>query len=120
MRRPMTSRWTCSGTWPMSRCWPARRRPCIGFTQFARRNKAALAAGAVVAVTVLAAVVGLAVGIARIDREKAQKEAALEEAEGNLLLARQAVDEIYAPVAQQLAILPYMQPYQRDVLEKTL
>jgi tetratricopeptide (TPR) repeat protein len=37
-----------------------------------------------------------------------------------LLLARQAVDEIYTPVADQLAMVPYMQTYQRDVLQKTL
>src|SRR5262249_45495321 len=54
------------------------------------------------------------------EREKRQKETALAEAEANLLLARQAVDDIYRPVAAQLAVLPHMQPYQRDVLEKTL
>jgi tetratricopeptide (TPR) repeat protein len=76
--------------------------------------------GTAVALAVLAAVVGLAVSNVRINREKAQKEAALTEAEANLLLARQAVDEIYTPVADQLAILPHMQPFQRHVLQKAL
>jgi serine/threonine protein kinase len=90
------------------------------FGKFARRHKAALATGAVVALAVLATVVGLAVSYVHIDREKTQKDAALAEAEANLLLARRAVDEMYTEVADQLDLVPYMHPFQRDVLQKAL
>src|SRR5829696_717235 len=93
----------------------------------ARRHKAALGSGIVVALAVLGALVVSAVSHVRIAREQGLKDEALatavrnyEASEANLLLARKAVDEIYEPVAQQLAVLPYMQPYQRDVLEKSL
>jgi serine/threonine protein kinase/Flp pilus assembly protein TadD len=44
----------------------------------------------------------------------------LGEAESNLLLARQAVDEMYTQVADELAAQPHMQLFQRGVLEKAL
>jgi tetratricopeptide (TPR) repeat protein len=69
-----------------------------------------------------------------IAREKNQKEAALEQArasaaaaeeqrqqaEANLRLARQAVDDIYTRFAQQLADQPHMQPLERELLQKVL
>jgi serine/threonine protein kinase/tetratricopeptide (TPR) repeat protein len=88
--------------------------------KFARRNRAGFAIATLAGLAVLAAVVGLAVSNVLIKHEKTQKETALQEAEANLLLARQAVDDIYKPVADQLAVVPHMQPYQRDVLQKTL
>ncbi len=88
------------------------------FRKFARHHKAALASGTLIALTVLAATVGLAFSNAYLAREKARKETALAEAEANLLLARQAVDEIYTPVAEQMYLVPHMQPFQRDVMLK--
>jgi serine/threonine protein kinase/Flp pilus assembly protein TadD len=44
----------------------------------------------------------------------------LGEAESNLLLARQAVDEMYTQVADELAAQPHMQLFERSVLEKAL
>src|SRR5262249_22178926 len=44
----------------------------------------------------------------------------LEAAESNLLLAREAVDEMYTKVARGLHSQPHMQLFERDVLEKAL
>jgi serine/threonine protein kinase len=44
----------------------------------------------------------------------------LREAESNLLLARQAVDEMYTKVVKDFGDKPHMQLFQREVLEKAL
>ena len=79
------------------------------------------------AVVLVLAVVGLAISNIYVNREKDRTEKALEEkeealkaAEANLLLARQAVDEMYTQVSPELGGLPYMQSFQRDVLQKAL
>src|SRR5262249_26281378 len=90
------------------------------FQKLVARNKGLFLASAAATVVLVLGVVGLVRTNLRIEREKSEKEAAVAEAEANLVLARQAVDEIYTPVAEQLDVLPHMQPYQRDVLEKTL
>src|SRR5262249_17337091 len=55
---------------------------------------------------------------ASISQEKERKEEALGAAEANLLLARQAVDEMYTQVAGELGNQPHMQPFQRELLHK--
>jgi eukaryotic-like serine/threonine-protein kinase len=79
------------------------------------------------ALLLILAVLGLTVSNVYVAREKKDKEAALanarqnyEDAEANLLLARQAVDEMYTKVAKDLAPQLYMLPFERDVLEKAL
>jgi eukaryotic-like serine/threonine-protein kinase len=72
------------------------------------------------AAVLLLAVVGLAISNAYITREKERKEEALQAAEANLLLARQAVDEMYTQLAGDLSVQPHMQPFQRDVFQKAL
>jgi serine/threonine protein kinase len=90
------------------------------FGKLVRRSKAAFVVGSTVALAVLVSLVGLVIANVRIDREKTQKERALAEAEANLLLARQAVDEIYEEVASQPDLLPYLHPFQRFVWQKAL
>ena len=83
----------------------ARRRRAYRLRKFARRNKAALATGAVIG--------GRGAGgrgragrqhTSASARKRRDKEAALAEAEANLLLARRAVDEMYTDVADQLDV----------------
>jgi serine/threonine protein kinase len=106
------------------------RRPTLvqRARKWARRHKPVVWSAAVVLLVALVAVTLLTWrekrwadrALAEVSAEQTRTQAALAEAEANLLLARQAVDEIYQPVAEQLAVLPHMQPYQRDVLEKAL
>src|SRR5262249_36282655 len=98
------------------------RGPSAGyrFRKFARRNRVALATAGLIASLIAAGFIGLAMSNVRIAHEKSQKIAALADSEANLQLARQAVDEMYTDVANQLYVVPQMQPYQRDVLQKAL
>ena len=77
---------------------------------------AALSSAAVLILTV----VGLALSNASIARKEKEKAVALAEAESNLGLARTAVDEMYTQVADEISIVPQMQPYQRALLQKAL
>jgi serine/threonine protein kinase len=96
--------------------------------KLSRRHRAAVwSVGVSVAVLSLMAVGGLVTSNFLITRERNQKDAALKQretalaaAETNLLLARQAVDELYTRVADEIAGQPHMQLFQRDVLEKAL
>jgi serine/threonine protein kinase/tetratricopeptide (TPR) repeat protein len=104
------------------------------FRKFARRNKGAFVAASAAGLVTLLVVVGLAASNVLISREKNEKVAALQQArtneqtadherqqaEANLLLARQAVDEMYTQVAEELGNQPYMQPFQRELLLKAL
>jgi tetratricopeptide (TPR) repeat protein len=96
--------------------------------KLSRRHRAAVWSVSVsVAMLSLMAVGGLATSNVLIARERNQKDAALKQretalaaAEANLRLARQAVDELYTRVADEIAGQPHMQLFQRDVLEKAL
>jgi tetratricopeptide (TPR) repeat protein len=96
--------------------------------KWARRHKASVwSAGVSVALLLLMAIGGLAASNVFIMHERNQKdgalkarETALAAAEANLLLARQAVDEMYTRVAEDIAGQPHMQLFQRDILEKAL
>jgi serine/threonine protein kinase/tetratricopeptide (TPR) repeat protein len=104
------------------------------FRKFARRNKGAFVIATAAALVTLLVVIGLAVSNVLINQEKNEKVAALQQArinedaadeqrqqaEDNLLLARQAVDELYTQVANELQQQPHMQRYQREVLQKAL
>jgi serine/threonine protein kinase len=113
------------------------RRPTAGqrVRRWARRYRTAvLTAAAAAAGSVLLALAALAVGYALVARERDQKEAALRlaeanaaasdeqrrRAEANLRLAHRAVDEIYLKWADQPTRVPYVEPRQRDLLEKAL
>src|SRR5262249_31723559 len=96
--------------------------------KWARRHRGSVwSAGISLAVLLLMAVGGLATSNVLIARERnrkdtalKQRETALAEAEAHLILARQAVDEMYTQVADELAAQPHMQPFRRDVLQKAL
>jgi serine/threonine protein kinase/Flp pilus assembly protein TadD len=96
--------------------------------KWARRHQAIVWSAGISAFLVLTlALVILAVSHVWVTQERNQKDEALlakdealQAAEANLFLARQAVDEMYTEVAQQLGGRPYMQPFQRDILEKAL
>jgi serine/threonine protein kinase/tetratricopeptide (TPR) repeat protein len=104
------------------------------FRKLARRHKGAFVTAWAGALMTLLVVVGLAVSNVLISREKNEKVAALhqaktneeaadqqrQQAEANLLLARQAVDEMYTQVAGELGGQPYMQLFQRQLLQKAL
>jgi serine/threonine protein kinase/Flp pilus assembly protein TadD len=92
--------------WQQGKKWARRHRPLVW---------SLAVSGSVV---LILAVIGLAVSNATITREKKDKERALEAAEANLLLARQAVDEMYLQVADEVSNLPQMQPFQRELLQK--
>jgi serine/threonine protein kinase/Flp pilus assembly protein TadD len=85
-----------------------------------RKRRGPVAAAASAALVLMLALVGLALNNAAISREKKDKERALEESEANLLLARQAVDEMYVKVAKDSASQLHVLPFERDVLEKAL
>ncbi len=105
-----------------------RPSPVLRLRRWARRHRGAVATAAVALVVVLVtAVVGLVVSNALLTHERDQTRSAerearrnLEAADANLLLARRAVDEMYTQVAEELSILPHMQPYQRGLLQKAL
>jgi serine/threonine protein kinase/Flp pilus assembly protein TadD len=102
---------------PVLACPPSR---WYRLRKFARRNRPALTSAALLAAALVLTVVVLAISNATITREKEDKEQALAAAESNLLLARQAVDEMYMQVATELAGQPQMHPYQRELLRKAL
>jgi serine/threonine protein kinase len=100
---------------PVLACPPSR---WYRLRKMARRNKPALTTAALVAAALVLTVLVLAISNASVTREKEVKEQALEAAEANLLLARQAVDEMYTQVADELAGQPQMHPFQRELLRK--
>jgi eukaryotic-like serine/threonine-protein kinase len=102
---------------PVTACSPS---PVYRFGKFLRRHRAFVLGALAVALVLVGGIVGTSWGLLRALAEARAKEAALKLSETNLRLAQQAVDEIYAPVAQQLAVAPFMQPYQREVLQKSL
>jgi serine/threonine protein kinase/Flp pilus assembly protein TadD len=91
-----------------------------GLRQLARRHKRALITVMAVALALVLGTVASTWEALRAKRAETLAERRLEEAEANLSLARQAVDEMYVQVADELALQPHMQPFQRDVLEKAL
>jgi serine/threonine protein kinase len=88
--------------------------------KFLRRNRRPL----LVAALVLLALVGGAVAsiwqALRATQAQTLAQERAEAAEANLVLARQAVDEMYTQVARELSNQTQMLPYQRHVLEKAL
>jgi serine/threonine protein kinase len=106
------------------------RRPSfqMRLRKWMRRHRPVVATGLAAAVILLVAVTLvtlLAAGRLReqLGETKKAEELArerLEDAESNLLLARQAVDEMYTQVAGELSVQPHMAPFQRDILEKAL
>jgi tetratricopeptide (TPR) repeat protein len=98
------------------------------FRKFARRNKAGLAASALVAVALVLVLTVLAISYVRVTREKDQKEQALqvaseqrEQAQENLMTAREAVDQMLTRVAEETLIpVPQMEPVRRGLLEDAL
>jgi serine/threonine protein kinase/Flp pilus assembly protein TadD len=102
--------------------------------KIARKNKAAFLTASAAALATLLVAAGLAVSNVLISRETNEKVAALlqartnaetaneqrQQAEANLLLARQAVDEIYTAFANEFGGQPHMQRWQRELLQKAL
>jgi serine/threonine protein kinase/Tfp pilus assembly protein PilF len=103
--------------------------------KWARRHRtAAWSAGLSLAASLVVAVAALAASNVLIARERDRKEAALGEkdralrqreaalatAGANLRLARRAVDGLYNQFADELAVLPRMQPLQRKFLLEAL
>ncbi|QDV39561.1 serine/threonine-protein kinase [Tautonia plasticadhaerens] len=82
--------------------------------KFARRNRLAFGIGSSLAASLVLGVLGLTAGLLAIARERSK-------AEERLVLARQAVDEMYTEVAEEwLADREQMTPLQRQFLEKAL
>ncbi len=113
------------------------RRPTLAqrLRRWLRRHKAvAVTAGLAGGLFLLLGLVALAVSNRSIAREKGRTEQALEQArtsavaaeeqrqqaEANLLLARQAVDEIYTQLVEQCHDLPRMQALERELARKVL
>jgi serine/threonine protein kinase/predicted negative regulator of RcsB-dependent stress response len=88
--------------------------------KFSRRNKRPLFTLAVVATALMTGTVASVWQAQRATQAQALAQERLEAAEANLLLARQAVDEMYTQVANELHAQPSMRPYQRDILVKAL
>jgi tetratricopeptide (TPR) repeat protein len=105
-----------------------RPTPRQRLTKWVRRHRAAvLTAGVAAAALILLAFIVLAVSYGYVAREKDQKVAALREkdqalrrAEGNLQLARKAVDDVYDQLADKIRDLPQMQSLEREFLHKAL
>jgi tetratricopeptide (TPR) repeat protein len=80
------------------------------FGKFARRNKAAVAAGAALGAIVLLAIVGLAVNNRMVSREKARTEA-------NFQIALDAVDRFFTQVSQSRPLKAHgLEGLRRDLL----
>jgi tetratricopeptide (TPR) repeat protein len=98
------------------------------FRKFARRNKAALATGTVVALALSVAVAALVVSNIRIRGESAEKAKALQaatasqqESEESLKDALAAVDQMLTRVSEErLRDVPQMEPVRRDLLRDAL
>jgi serine/threonine protein kinase/Flp pilus assembly protein TadD len=88
--------------------------------KFSRRNKRPLITLAVVVMALMAGTLASLGQARRATQAQALAQERLEISEANLLLARQAVDEMYTQVANELGGQPSMLPYQRDVLVKAL
>jgi eukaryotic-like serine/threonine-protein kinase len=102
---------------PVQACPPSAR---YRFRKFVRRNKRALLTLGLVAAALVGGTVASAWQAIRAVRARALAQERLAAAESNLLLARQAVDEMYTEVADDLTGRPHMQPFQRHILEKAL
>ena len=90
------------------------------FRKFARRHRTVLVTGALLAAALLLGTVVSTWQAMLATRARKLAQDRLEAAESNLLLARQAVDEMYTKVASGLHGQPHMQLFERDVLEKAL
>jgi serine/threonine protein kinase len=85
--------------------------------RWGRRHKALVNS---LAVALMVATVGLAVGYIMVGRERAVAVSQRNRAESNLALATQVVEEMYTEVAEALSDQKQMDNYQRDILEKAL
>jgi serine/threonine protein kinase/Flp pilus assembly protein TadD len=92
-----------------------------------RHRAVVLTAGAASFALLVLAIVALTVGYALVARERNEKVSALdtardnaETAEANLLLARQAVDEVYVEVAAGLETPLPTHPYQQELFQRAL
>jgi tetratricopeptide (TPR) repeat protein len=96
--------------------------PSAGYRlrKFARRNQGALLTLALVATTLVGGTVASAWQALRATRAQALAQERLEAAESNLDLARQAVDEMYTRVVDDVAGQLHLVPFRRDVMEKAL
>jgi serine/threonine protein kinase/Flp pilus assembly protein TadD len=90
------------------------------FRKLARQHRWALLTVGLVMAALVAGSVASAWQALRATQAQGLAQERLETAESNLLLARQAVDEMYTKVADDLAVQPHLQPFQRDILEKAL
>jgi serine/threonine protein kinase len=88
--------------------------------KLARRHKRSLLTLGMVLTALVGGTVASVSQARRAARAQVLAQERLEAAEANLLLARQAVDEMYTQVADELVAHPHMQPYQRDILVKAL
>lgn len=84
-----------------------------------RNRKAAIAAGLIL-LTLVIGIIATSISLVWAMHERDAAEQARGEAEANLLLARQVVDEMYTQAAADVAQLPRMQPFQRELLQKAL
>ena len=90
------------------------------FRKLARRNRRALLMLGLVMAALVAGTAASTWQAMRATQAQALAQERLATAESNLLLARQAVDELYTKVAKNLNPHLYMLPFERYVLEKAL
>jgi eukaryotic-like serine/threonine-protein kinase len=96
---------------PVQACPPSR---WYRFRKFARRNRAALATGALVGAALVMTVLTLIGSNVRIRQEKKRAEHGFRE-------ARQAVDDYFTQISEsQLLDVPGLQPLRKELLERAL
>jgi serine/threonine protein kinase len=88
--------------------------------KYARQHTRAVTAMAAVLLVALLGGAGLVISNVLIAQERDRTEEALEAAEANLLLAREAVDKMYTQIARDFGDQPGMQPFQRELLRDAL
>jgi serine/threonine protein kinase/Flp pilus assembly protein TadD len=102
---------------PVEACPPSA---AYRFGKFARRHRAALVTETLLAAVLLLGTLVSAWQALRATSAQKLAQDRLEAAESNLHLARQAVDEMYTRVADQIAGQPHMQLFERDILKRAL
>jgi serine/threonine protein kinase len=109
---------------PVEACPPSA---VYRFRKFARRNRSAVIAVAMVAVVFLIGMAGTTLGLfqARVERDRAidaqtKERTALIQSEENFQTARDAVDRMYTRAAEEMRGKPQVEQLRRAILEDTV
>ena len=111
MPRPSSSPTTCAATSRACRCGRTATRRVIARSKFVRRHAAAVAAGIVLLLAMVAGIVGTTTGLVLARRERDRAEASSRQ-------ARRAVDQFFTRVSEErLLNQPGLDPLRKTLLQ---